>query len=97
VRKASGKETITTKWGEPSTGGETAIFIPEIMKKMGMQGREQEVIQALQTMLQILTGNQNGIGDDDSLETEPPAPRGVPGIAKPVIAKKEKANGRRGQ
>jgi len=97
VRKASGKETITTKWGEPSTGGETAIFIPEIMKKMGMQGREQEVIQALQTMLQILTGNQNGIGDDDSLETEPPAPGGVPGIAKPVIAKKEKANGRRGQ
>ena len=97
VRKASGKETITTKWGEPSTGGETAIFIPEIMKKMGMQGREQEVIQALQTMLQILTGNQNSIGDDDSLETEPPAPGGVPGIAKPVIAKKEKANGRRGQ
>jgi hypothetical protein len=102
VRKASGKETITTKWGEPSTGGETAIFIPEIMKKMGMQGREQEVIQALQTMLQMLTGNQNGIGDDDSLENEPVAP-GVPPMAskpmraQPVIAQKENANGRRGQ
>jgi hypothetical protein len=56
VRVGTPEKPGKTVFGK--VGKETAIFIPEIMKKMGMQGREQEVIRALKTMLQMLEGNQ---------------------------------------
>jgi hypothetical protein len=45
---------LVAEAGQPETG----IFIPQIMEKMGMQGREQEVIRALKTMLQMLEGSK---------------------------------------
>lgn len=49
------KRPTTAQFGEPSTRGETAIFIPEIMKQAGIQGREQEVLSAMQAMQRMLT------------------------------------------
>jgi hypothetical protein len=107
VMRTTRPETKTIRWGEPGTApggasGETAIFIPEIMKRMGMQGREQEVIQALQTMLRILKGNQASAGINDVEDPDEDAAMGLSPGAPPVaprlpqIAGKEKANGRRG-
>jgi hypothetical protein len=100
VRRATlGPKTAT--FGEPLPNGnanpETAIFIPDFMAKMGLQGREKEVIQALQTMLQILKGNQSSNEMDDLDEGgEDVVPEmAQPATAKPTITKKEKANGGR--
>jgi len=59
VLRASGRKSQQLTWGEPGTKGETAIFVPELMKKAGIQGREQEVIQALRTMLRFLEDSQS--------------------------------------
>lgn len=42
------KRTTTETFGEPGTGGETGIFIPEYMKRPGLQGRERSVRRALE-------------------------------------------------
>jgi hypothetical protein len=44
----------TTRWGEPSTGGELGIFIPQWMSQPGLQGPEAEVKNALMRALMML-------------------------------------------
>ncbi len=56
------KRTTRATYGEPGTAGngksgETAIFIPEMMKQLGLQGRERDVIRALREALRDLEGS----------------------------------------
>ncbi len=53
------RRTSKATYGEPGTAGngksgETAIFIPEMMKRLGLQGRERDVIRALREALKAL-------------------------------------------
>jgi len=46
------------RFGEPSTGGETAIFVPNRMSQPGLQGREAEVKNALLRAMLMLRGRR---------------------------------------
>lgn len=54
VFRASGKKPRKTTWGEPETGGETAVFIPENVDS----NRKQMLIMALDRLLTELKGEQ---------------------------------------
>ncbi len=58
VVKAGGKRSVT--FGGGPTGGETGIFIPEYMKRPGLQGKERQVLEALRKWQQILSRNAAG-------------------------------------
>lgn len=51
VFRTTKPKTARIKFGEKGTGGETAVFVPENMKKPGLQGREREVLAALEALL----------------------------------------------
>jgi hypothetical protein len=59
VHRTTKQKTTNWTWGEPGTAGpgksgETAIFIPDMMKKLGLQGRERDVVDALREALKAL-------------------------------------------
>jgi hypothetical protein len=55
VFKTTRERRTRFHWGEPETGGETAIFVPESMKRRGMQGREPQVRRGLKKAYASLT------------------------------------------
>jgi hypothetical protein len=58
VFKASGKRAKKLTWGEPGTGGETLVAIPETMKQFGKQPNEDRIIAALEQLLAELKGKE---------------------------------------
>ena len=55
VFHAAGKKAVKTKWGEPGTGGETAVFVPKNIQSP----EKDQVIMALEQLLMELKGRQD--------------------------------------